>query len=133
MVSASCSQPMPNGRRCRAPVLRDGAYCFWHEPAKAEEVKEARHLRGLRWTRERTLAGVYDISGLDSILAIRRIVQTVRFAVRGLGNSIPRARFLISGALAAAKLLETGELAERIDALEAAVAQGSHSSGDDPT
>jgi hypothetical protein len=132
MVSASCTQPMPNGRRCRAPVLRDGAYCFWHEPAKAEEVKEARHLGGLRRTRERTLAGVYDISGLDSIVAIRRIVEIALFDVVGLENSIARARVLISGALAAAKLLETGELAERIDALEAAVAQRSQSSGDDP-
>jgi len=38
-------------------------------------------------------------------------------------RAIARARVLISGALAAAKLLETGELAERIAALEAALAQ----------
>jgi hypothetical protein len=43
--------------------------------------------------------------------------------VLGLENSVARARVLISGALAAAKLLETGELAERIAALEAALAQ----------
>jgi hypothetical protein len=42
--------------------------------------------------------------------------------VLGLENSIARARVLISGALAAATLLETGELAERIAALEAALA-----------
>ena len=36
---------------------------------------------------------------------------------------MPRARVLIAGALAAARLLETGELAERIAALEAALTQ----------
>jgi hypothetical protein len=42
----------------------------------------------------------------------------------GLENSIVRARVLISAALAAAKLLETGELEARIESLEAAVGVG---------
>ena len=63
------------------------------------------------------------LAGLGSIEAIRRIVEIALFDVLGLENSIARARVLISSALAAAKLLETGELAERIAALEAALAQ----------
>ena len=62
------------------------------------------------------------MSGLGSIEAIRRVIEIALFDALGLENSIPRARVLISGALAAAKLLETGELAERIAALEAALA-----------
>jgi len=122
MVSPSCAHPMPDGRRCRAPVLRDGRFCFWHEPGKAEEAQEARRLGGMRRGRERTLAVAYDLAGLGSIEAIRRIVEIALFDVLGLENSIARARVLISGALAAAKLLETGELAERIASLEAALA-----------
>ena len=122
MVSPSCAHPMPDGRRCRAPVLREGRFCFWHEPGKAEEAQEARRLGGLRRGRERTLAVAYDLAGLGSIEAIRRIVEIALFDVLGLENSIARTRALISGALAAAKLLETGELAERIAALEAALA-----------
>jgi len=122
MVSPSCAHPMPDGRRCRAPVLRDGRFCFWHEPGKAEEAQEARRLGGMRRGRERTLAVAYDLTGLGSIEAIRRLVEIALFDVLGLENSIARARVLISGALAAAKLLETGELAERIAALEAALA-----------
>jgi len=122
MVSPSCAHPMPDGRRCRAPLLRDGRFCFWHDPGKAEEAQEARRLGGLRRGRERTLAVAYDLSGLGSIEAIRRIIEIALFDALGLENSIPRARVLISGALAAAKLLETGELAERIAALEAALA-----------
>jgi hypothetical protein len=49
-----------------------------------------------------------------------RSIRTGSFRYR---PSVARARVLISGALAAAKLLETGELAERIAALEAAMAQ----------
>ena len=122
MVSTGCAQPMPDGRRCRAPLLRDSTFCFWHDPDKAEEAAEARKLGGHRRRRERTLAVAYDLAGLGSIEAIRRIIEIALFDVLGLDNSIARARVLITGALAAAKLLETGELAERIAALEAALA-----------
>ena len=76
----------------------------------------------MRRGRERTLAVAYDLTGLGNIEAIRRLVEIALFDVLGLENSVARARVLISGALAAAKLLETGELAERIAALEAALA-----------
>jgi hypothetical protein len=92
-----------------------------HAPEKEEEAAEARRLGGLRRRREKTLAGAYDLAGLGSIEAIRRIVEIALFDVLGLENSIARARVLISGALAAAKLLETGELADRIAVLEAAL------------
>ncbi len=132
MVRASCAQPMPDGRRCRAPVLRDGRFCFWHEPGKAEEAQEARRLGGLRRGRERTLAVAYDLAGLGSIEAIRRILEIALFDVLGLENSIGRARVLIAGALAAARLLETGELEERLAALEAAVRAGRTAAPEEP-
>lgn len=120
MVSPGCRQLTPDGRICRAPLLRDGTYCFWHEPAKAEEAQEARRLGGLRRRREQTLAGAFDLSGLDSVASIRRIIEIALLDVVGLENSIARARVLIAGALAAAKLLETGELEARLAALESA-------------
>jgi len=120
MVSASCAHAMPNGRRCRAPALRGGSLCFWHEPDRVEEVAEAQRLGGHRRRRERTLAVAYDLTGLGSTEAIRRIVEIAIFDVLGLDNSVNRARVLISGALAAAKLLETGDFEERLAALEAA-------------
>jgi hypothetical protein len=89
MVSPSCAHPMPDGRRCRAPVLRDGRFCFWHEPGKAEEAQEARRLGGMRRGRERTLAVAYDLTGLGSIEAIRRLVEIALFDVLGLENSEP--------------------------------------------
>ena len=82
---------------------------------------EARRLGGLRRRRERTVSGAYDFAGLGSIESIRRILEIAVLDALGLENSIARARLLIAGSLAAAKLLETGELEERLTSLEAAL------------
>jgi len=58
---------------------------------------------------------------LGSIESIRRILEIAVLDALGLENSIARARLLIAGSLAAAKLLETGELEERLTSLEAAL------------
>lgn len=124
MVRRRCAQEMPDGRLCQAPPGRDSALCFWHDPGKAEDLAEAQRLGGLRRRRERTLAAAYDVAGLGSIEAIRRILEIATLDALGLENSIARARVLIAAAVAAAKLLETGELEDRLAALEAAVGAG---------
>ena len=86
MVGRGCTFDMPDGRRCRATPLRDSPFCFWHDPGKAEEAHEARRLGGMRRGRERTLAVAYDLAGLGSIEAIRRIVEIALFDVLGLEN-----------------------------------------------
>jgi len=119
-----CTFVLPDGRVCPATPLRDGPCCFWHAPEKEEEAAEARRLGGLRRRREKTVSGAYDFAGLGSIEAIRRILEIATIDVLGLENSIARARVLIAAVLAAAKLLETGELEERLAALEAVVRAG---------
>jgi len=123
-MSRSCTYELADGRRCRATPLRDGPACFWHAPEKEEEVAEARRLGGLRRRREKTVAGAYDFAGLGTIESIRRILEIATIDALGLENSIVRARVLISAALAAAKLLETGELEDRLAAVEAAIGAG---------
>src|SRR3990172_558117 len=124
MLGRPCALELADGRRCRAPPLRDGPACFWHAPEREEEAAEARRLGGLRRRREKTVAGAYDFAGLGTIESIRRILEIATIDALGLENSIVRARVLISAALAAAKLLETGELEDRLAALEAAVGVG---------
>ena len=116
-----CGHELPNGRRCLAAPLHDGPFCFWHTPEREEDAAEARRLGGLRRRRERTVSGAYDFAGLGSIESIRRILEIAVLDALGLENSIARARLLIAGSLAAAKLLETGELEERLTSLEAAL------------
>lgn len=98
--------------------MEDEEFCFWHSPDHAQEATEARRLGGLRRRREKTLAGAYDIDGLDSIPKIRRLVEIAALDTAGLENSASRSRTLIAAAMAAAKLLEVGEHEERLAVLE---------------
>ena len=120
MIGRNCTQVLPDGRLCRATPLRDGSFCFWHDPASAEEAAEARRLGGLRRRREKALSGAFDFAGLGTIEAIRRILEVATIDALALDNGIARCRVLISATLAAAKLLETGELEARLAILEAA-------------
>jgi hypothetical protein len=97
------------------------AYCWAHDPAHAETAAEARRLGGLRRRREVTLLGAYDVDGLTSVAGVRRLLEVAILDTLGLENSLPRARTLGYLAQIAAKLLETGELEDRIKTLEAAV------------
>jgi len=121
MVMRTCLGERPDGQRCRSWPIRDEPYCLWHSPDREEEAADARRLGGLRRRREKAVSGAYDFAGLDSIPAIRRILEIATIDTLGLDNSIVRSRTLISAAVAAAKLLETGELEARLATLELAL------------
>jgi hypothetical protein len=114
----TCLGERPDGQRCRSWPIRGEPYCLWHSPDREEEATDARRLGGLRRRREKAVSGAYDFAGLDSIPAIRRILEIATIDTLGLDNSIVRSRTLISAAVAAAKLLETGELEARLATLE---------------
>jgi len=120
-VNRSCSAISDRGDRCRQKPLRDEEFCFWHHPDHQEAAAEARRLGGLRRKREKAIEGAYDVEGLDSVPQIRRVLLIAILDSLGLDNSVPRNRALISSVLAAAKLLEVGELEARLEAVEAAL------------
>jgi uncharacterized small protein (DUF1192 family) len=91
---------------------------LWHDPAHADEVLEARKLGGQRRRRERVVSGAYDFEGLGTVASIRRLVEVAVLDTLGLENSVARARTLAYLAQTAAKLLEVGELEDRLAALE---------------
>ena len=119
LTNRTCHARTQTGGECRQPPLREGDLCFWHSPDHAEEAAEARRLGGLRRRREKTLAGVYDFDGLGNVEAIRRIVEVAVLDALGLENSVARGRLLVACALAGAKLLEVGELEQRLADVEA--------------
>ena len=121
MVSTSCKFVKEGGERCQAAPLHDDEHCFWHSPEHAEEAAEARRLGGLRRRKEKVVSGSYDIEGLENVGQIRRLVEIAVLDTLALENSIARSRALIAAAGAAGKLLEVGELEERIQALERAL------------
>ena len=104
--------------------LRDRPFCFAHDPERATEAAEARRLGGLRRRKEGTIAIAYDLPGLDSVEGIRRLLDIVVTDGLSLDNGIARLRILIATATAAAKLLETAELEDRLAAVEAALGAG---------
>jgi hypothetical protein len=117
----ACKGITNGGGRCSAPPLLEGDFCFWHDPEHATEAAEARRLGGLRRKREGALEGAYQLEGLDSVAGIRRYLEVAMVDLLGLENSVGRNRAVISGVLAAAKVLEAGEMEERLAAVEAAL------------
>ena len=120
MVNAStCRAVKDDGQPCGAPRLRDGEYCFWHSPDHAEELAEAQRLGGLRRRKEKTVAGAYDLEGLDDVPKIRRLLEIAVLDTLSLENSVARSRTLAYLAQVALKTLEVGEFEARLEALEA--------------
>jgi hypothetical protein len=116
-----CAFIKQGGERCRQSPLQEEDFCFWHSPEHEKEAAEARRLGGLRRRRERTVEGVYDLGGLETVAGIRRVLDIAVSDALGLENSLNRSRVLISAATAAARLLEVGELEERLGSLEEAL------------
>lgn len=117
-LAGGCDFRKTNGDYCRATPLRGKRRCFWHSATTRKEAAEARRLGGLRRRREGTVAGAYEFEGLESVPQLRRLLAIAATDALSLENSIARVRALVALALAAAKLLEVGELEERVTALE---------------
>ena len=114
-----CAGRQADGRPCGARAMRGDTFCLWHSPEREETAAEARRLGGLRRRREKTVAGAYDFEGLASVPALQRILEIAAVDTLALENSVARSRTLIAVVVAGAKLLEVGELADRLAALEA--------------
>ena len=121
MTTRSCKQPKDDGQPCRAPPLQDSDFCLFHSPDHAQEAAEARRLGGLRRRKEKTVAGAYDVEGLDDVPKIRRLLEIAVLDTLSLENSVARSRTLAYLAQVALKTLEVGELEERLTRIEKAV------------
>ena len=121
MKHRGCMGFKANGQPCHAPKLQEGDYCLMHSPEHAEEMAEARRLGGLRRRREVAVSGAFDFVGLETVADIRRLLEVAVLDTLGMENSIARNRTLAYLATTAIKLLEVGELEQRLESLEAAV------------
>src|SRR5688572_25961715 len=120
-----CRATTRKGQPCQSPPQLESVYCYMHDPANATEAAEARRLGGMRRKRELITQGAYEFESLTTVADIRRLLEIATVDTLGLENGVARNRTLASLAMAAAKLLETGELEERLRSLEAAVLQRS--------
>jgi hypothetical protein len=130
MVGRACTYQLPEGRACRATPLRDEPFCFWHAPGTADELAEARRLGGLHRRKKRTVATIYGFGGLRSIEDSQALLETITVETLALENSIARNRTLTSIVAAATRLIELGELAARVAAIEAVLDPARSRTGD---
>ena len=124
VVSRSCAGHKQSGEPCQAAPLSGNEFCFLHSPEHTEEAAAARKLGGQRRRRESTLAGAYEVGPLDTVGGIRRVLEIVTFDGLGMEISVARGRLLIAAVQALTKLLEVGELEQRLEAIEAALKPG---------
>ena len=119
MVGRACTYQMPDGRACRATPLREQPFCFWHTPEREEDATEARRMGGLHRRKKRTVATIYGFGGLRSIEDHQVLLETVVIETMTLENSIARNSAVTRMIATGAKLIELGDLAGRIAAIEA--------------
>jgi hypothetical protein len=94
---------------------------FWHAPETADDAAEARRIGGLHRRKKRTIGAVYGFNGLRTVEDLQALLETLAIETLALDNSIARNRTVATMLSIEAKLLETGELEERLASLEAAV------------
>ena len=119
MVGRACSYQMPEGRPCRATPLREQPFCFWHTPEREEDATEARRMGGLHRRKKRTVATIYGFGGLRSIEDHQALLETITIETMALENSLARNSAVTRMIATGAKLIELGDLASRIAAIEA--------------
>lgn len=117
--SRQCRAKTKEGIRCRSIALPNSDYCYFHDPSKAEERKAA-HVRGGKQGLYRVLEKAPDVSLKSCADIVQLICETVSQVRRGeldpkIANSV--------GYLAnvAVRALETGDIEERVQALEDAI------------
>ena len=121
VIGRACKGATKDGGHCGARPMRDFDLCFWHDPEHAEEAEQARRLGGQRRRRDKITEGAYDLEDLDTVEAIRRVVQIGILDTLSLENSVNRNRTLFSGAMVLTKLVEVGEHEARLAGIEAAI------------
>jgi hypothetical protein len=100
--------------------MTDETFCFWHSPQTVEDADRARRLGGAHRTKKRTVAAVYGLRGLRTVEDLQTALETVTIETFALENSVSRNRAIASMLATGAKLIEVGEIEERLASLEGA-------------
>lgn len=118
---AECKGIKSDGQPCRAHPKNGADYCFLHDPARGGEAAQARKRGGQR-VRPGHAAAVdalpAQVRTLDDVLAV--LDYSLREALP-LENSVARGRLLVAIAHAFIEAIKTGELENRMAAIEAAL------------
>ena len=116
-----CTAKTAKGEPCRANAGKDSEFCFLHDPARGGEAAQARKKGGERLRPGH--GGVVD--GLPAqVRTLDDVLQVLDYSLREalpLENSVQRGRLLVAIAHAFIEAIKTGELEDRLAAIEAAL------------
>ena len=112
-----CKALNEKGEPCKTPPIIGSDLCFWHHPDYEKQAADARRAGGANHAREQTLKAVFDLAGVTTIEDLQRVVDIALLGLLSLENSVSRDRALLNVASTGARLIETGELAAKVEAL----------------
>ena len=115
-----CEATKKNGDPCEAPANESG-FCFTHNPELSHERAIARRKGGLQ-----KAAPHFADEDLcpKSVRSIESVLAVLDYALQetiGLSNGIQRGRLLVSIAHGYIEAIKTGELDQRLEAVETAL------------
>jgi len=110
-----CAATRKDGTPCTAPAMGEAVYCFAHDPARAEERREARQRGGVNRARSARIERLVP-NTLRPVVAL--LLDALDEVHRGTLTP-PQAAAMASLAGAVVKVYTTGVMEERIAALEA--------------
>ncbi len=120
-----CAAATPDGP-CGAPAQEGSPYCWWHDPAKEEERREASSRGGRAPRTPVDLTAVFD-EGPKSLRTLQAVAAANESVIGGVLSgkvSLERGRVLMNGFRLQAQVLESIEAAkirEELEDLRAAV------------
>lgn len=118
VVSRTCREKNTDGNSCGAAPLLGEQFCLWHHPDHTDEVAEARRLGGINRRRQRIVFAANDFEGLASVEQVRRLLDLSVSVTLQQQPSLAQAKTLAYLAQQGLKMLEVGEIQERIEQLE---------------
>ena len=114
-----CGATTRAGAPCRTYALTGSAFCWWHDPTRAEDRKEARS-RGGHARHGRSIGKVGDVAPvkIDSLADVVRVLERELNEVLHLDRSISRARAVGYLCQIASGIYQASELETRLQRLE---------------
>ena len=121
MPRLRCIASTKHGAACRAPARVGSRFCLSHDPAYADALANSRRLGGVnRRRRQLPAAEAVPLRTLDNHL---ELLERAAAVVERIDDGASRARLMIDIAKAAANIVESADLARRLEELEAQVAE----------
>ncbi len=90
MSGHHCAATRSNGGPCGAYAISGSEYCFHHDPASADEAREARRLGGERRRREAVVTTSFDLPPVDDPEFPGRLAEILVSETLALPNSVKR-------------------------------------------